>query len=216
MRIRHVPAAPAWALAIVVAASGCQTDGSPFPVIVGASSAQSDIRPCSDYASYTSYTGRPYSVLVPETGRTTTRHEGIDFCTDPGADVLAPATGKVIDIVRENAHRGGHVTIETRIEYRHNDSWVQLYLEMVHITPRSTLRVGDEVKAGDVIGVVEPPGKLAIGPRSHVHLSAGPSIYTTVNHTDPNRFWQKGPGVVTCFNPSAPPSNSRMVAPVRC
>ena len=201
--------------AAVVSVSGCATADETFPVIVGASM-RSDVRPCTDYASHYSYSGTPYYVRIPETGKVTRQHEGIDFCTDSGSEVIAAASGVVVQLVQDNPHRGGRVTIRTSIEYRDNARTENLHLDALHITPRADLKFGDAVKAGQVIGYTQPPGKAEIGPRSHVHFSAGPTPATWVIHTDPNRFWQKGPGIVSCFNPRSPPSDAQVVAPIKC
>lgn len=217
MKALRVPAVASWALAALLMSSGCETTPDPrFPLIVGASYSKSDVMPCADYASFTNYSGRPYLVTVPETGVITRRHEGMDFCTQPHAEVLAPANGIVSTVVQENAFRGGRVTIRTNLIYRDDGVPFVLCLDMVHIAPRSGLRTGNMVKAGDVIGTVEPPGKLEIGPRSHVHFSAGPRADTWNLHTDPNRFWQKGQGAVSCFRADTPPTDPQIVAPIRC
>jgi len=207
------------AAVLAVAASGCATTDETFRVIVGASLIKSDIRPCADYASSYNYLGTPYYVFVAETRKVTTRHEGMDFCANAGSEVLAPAKGIVVEIVQDNPHRGGRVTIRTTIKFRQRpsiDSEDTLYLDVNHITPKEGLQIGDTVKAGQAIGYVQPAGKAEIGPLPHVHLSAGPIPQTWNTHTDPNRFWQKGPGVVTCFDPKSPPDDSQIVAPIRC
>jgi hypothetical protein len=189
-----------------------------FHVVVGAQS-RSDIKPCADYASKYSYTGKPYYVFVPETRKTITRHEGMDFCAKSGADVLAAATGKVIVIDQDNPYRGGRVTIETNLLYdQYGNDQIKsfLYVDALHINPRAGLKIGDLVNAGDVIGTVQSAGKIEIGPTSHVHLSAGPWFQTWITHTDPNRFWQKGAGIVTCFDSTNPPTDQQLVAPIRC
>jgi len=191
------------------------TDES-FSVIVSASMTGSDVRPCTDYASYYSYAGTPYYVRTPETGKISTRHEGIDFCMPSGAEVIAAANGTVVHIDKDNSYRGGRVAIRTKIEYRDNITSNTLHLDTVHITPKDDLRIGDAVKAGQVIGYVQPPGKVEIGEKSHVHFSAGPAYATWDTHTDPNRFWQKGPGNVSCFNPRNPPTDFQVVAPIKC
>jgi hypothetical protein len=203
-------------IALLVGLSSCATTDEKFSVVVGASKLKSDIVPCSDYASFYSYTNTPYYVRDAITGKVTSRHEGIDFCTAEGADVLAPADGVIAVIDPDNVHRGGRITIRTKIEFKDNVVLHTLHVDLVHITPNNSLKTGDEVKAGQVIGVVQPAGKQEIGPRPHVHLSAGPTYNTWAIHTDPNRFWQKGPGVVTCFDPKNPPTPQQIVAPVRC
>jgi hypothetical protein len=201
--------------ASVMSVSGCATTDETFHLIVGASM-RSDVRPCSDYASHNTYLGTPYYIQNPESGKVTRRHEGIDFCTDSGSEVIAAANGIVVNIVQDNPHHGGRVTIRTSIEFRDYTRTENLHLDALHITPKVDLKLGDAVKAGQVIGYTQPPGKPAIGPRSHVHFSAGPTPSTWIMHTDPNRFWQKGPGIISCFNPSSPPSDAQVVAPIKC
>ena len=206
--------------ASVVSVSGCAnrhliTDAD-FPVIVGAST-KSDVQPCADYASHSSYSGTPYYVRIPETGRVITRHKGIDFCTRSGTEVIAAANGTVTQISWDNPYRGGRVTIQTNIEYQdHLGDTNLLYLDALHITPRPDLKLGDIVRAGQVVGHTQPPGKQEIGSRSHVHFTAGPTSRTWDTHTDPNQFWQKGPGIVSCFDAKNSPSDLQVVAPIKC
>jgi murein DD-endopeptidase MepM/ murein hydrolase activator NlpD len=87
---------------------------------------------------------------------------------------------------------------------------------MTHITPKSDLKVGQKVSAGDVIAVLEPPGKPGTGARSHVHMQATPTPKVWVAQTDPNQFWQKGAGKVTCFDAKNPPTDQQLVAPLKC
>lgn len=181
-------------------------------------SANSDIFPCCNYASRTNYDGVPYLVTVY---RTITRHEGMDFCTRTGAEVIAPANGTVVEVVRKNEIEGGWITIYSNIKTDvsiGNESFkTRLYIQVLHITPKSTINIGDEVKAGHFIGVTEPPGKPAIGPRSHVHLEVRTNITPNgYSHINPNPFWQKGSNIVTCFDSTNPPSDSQLVAPVKC
>jgi hypothetical protein len=55
--------------------------------------------------------GEPYYIRVPETGKITARHEGMDFCGLAGVDVLSPASGVIVDIVEDivedDPYRGG-------------------------------------------------------------------------------------------------------------
>ena len=204
--------------ALLITGGVAHSQTSPdFPVVVGASS-QSEIQPCTDYGSHKSYSGMPYYVRVPETGKVTRRHKGIDFCTDPGAAVISAANGTIAYVSQDNPHRGGRVIVRTNITYVDKGSSrpSTLFLDHLHITPKMAIAVGDSVRAGQVIGHTQPPGKSEIGPRSHVHFAAGPIIRTWLQHTDPNQFWQKGPGVVSCFDPSDPPGDDKIVAPIRC
>lgn len=205
------------ALAVLVwLIPGCATTDQTFPVVVGTSMFKSDFRPCADYGSYFNYMGTPYYVRNPGTGRTVTRHEGIDFCVEAGSEVLASASGVVVQLIQDNPYRGGRVTIETESQYEQDGKTQTLFVDALHITPRDDLKVGDKVTAGQLIGHVQAAGKPEIGSRSHVHLSVGPIQQTWITHTDPNRFWQKGAGIVTCFDPQNPPNPSQLVAPIRC
>ncbi len=136
--------------------AGCATTDETFPVVVGASR-QSDHRPCADYAAHYNYGGSPYYIKNAETGKVVRRHEGMDFCTAAGAEVIAPANGLVIQAVQDNPYRGGRVTIQTRIEYLDRGKTATLYLDALHITPLAGLQYGDTVKAGQLIGHTQPP-----------------------------------------------------------
>ena len=187
-----------------------------FKLIIGAQK-ESDIHPCSDYGSRRNYQGEPYYLKL---GRQITRHEGIDFCTQAGAEVIAPANGTVAWLVQTDPLVGGSVVIQSKIKQpiTIGDDLVEtnLFLSVFHIFPSNDLKVGDVVKAGQTIGRTEPPGKYAIGPRAHVHIELHTSRFNWGQHTDPNQFWQKGRGIVSCFDPNNPPLDSQIVAPVRC
>jgi len=189
----------------------------PFKLVVGAQRG-SDIFPCTDYAF------QPYKMFQPEykeygaPARWILRHEGMDFCGKAGADVIAPVNGQVIGIQREDSNQGGFLLIKTNIKYSH-PTWTEetstLYVFMTHLTPKSNLQVGQKVTAGDVIAVLEPPGKPGI-PMPHVHIQATPTPKVWVAQTDPNQFWQKGAGKVTCFDAKNPPTDQQLVAPLKC
>jgi len=196
----------------------------PFKVVVGTQKG-SDIFPCTDYASHKDYTGQPYKTFQPEykeygaAARWILRHEGMDFCEKTGEVVVAPSDGEIIAIQREDKYQGGFLTMKTNIKYSH-PTWTEesstLYVFMTHITPKSDLKVGQKVTAGDVIAVLEPPGKPGTGPRSHVHMQATPTPKVWLAQTDPNQFWQKGAGKVTCFDAKNPPTDQQLVAPLKC
>jgi murein DD-endopeptidase MepM/ murein hydrolase activator NlpD len=190
-----------------------------FKVVVGASQG-SDTSPCSDYASRRDYMGNSYYIKVTETGKVITRHEGMDFCANSGSEVIAPTKGVVAVVVNDNPYRGGRVTIQTNIEYDHyqagGGATANLYVDVLHVRPKPNLAVGNKVQAGEVIGFVQAADRPEIGPRPHVHFSAGPIPETWIAHTDPNQFWQKGAGRVTCFDPKNPPSGNEIIAPIRC
>lgn len=207
-------------LAVCLFAVGCanQVSNSASEINykdISVTSSESDIRPCCEYASRTNYLGTPYYV---RTFREITRHEGTDFCTHAGADVLAPVNGTVAEVVRKNENSGGWITIYSKIKHSIDPSLkTNLYVTLHHITPKANIKNGDNVKAGELVGVTEPGGKPAIGPRSHVHLELRTSIMNNAtNHVSPNPYWQKGPGVVSCFDSESPPADSQLVAPIKC
>lgn len=203
----------------LISCAGKFNDRTPddfFKVIIGAQK-DSDIIPCSDYGSRRNYQGEPYYLKLD---RQITRHEGIDFCTRAGAEVIAPTNGIISNLVRTDPLVGGRVIILSKIKQPislgKDVVQTNLHFSVVHIFPSDDLKEGSLVTAGQTIGRTEPPGKYAIGSRSHVHLEAHTSPFNWGQHTDPNQFWQKGPGVISCFDPNNPPLDSQIVAPVRC
>lgn len=207
-------------ITFLLSAAGCASVNSAQQVDVhfqdiSKPSANSDITPCNHYSSRTNYLGMPYYV---RTFRDITRHEGTDFCTRTGADVIAPVNGTVVEVVIKNENSGGWITIHSKIKHPIDPSLkTNLYVTLHHITPKDNIKNGDNVKAGELVGVTEPGGKPAIGPRSHVHLELRTSIMNNAtNHVNPSLYWQKGPGVVSCFDSENPPSDSHLVAPVKC
>lgn len=196
----------------------------PFKVVIGAQD-YSDVFPCTDYASKTNYLGQPYRAFQSESkehgapARWILRHEGMDFCGKAGVEVIAPVNGEIFFIEREDSNQGGFLLIKTNIRYKH-PTWTEetstLYVFLTHITPKSDLKVGQKVRAGDVVAVLEHPGKPGIGSRSHVHIQATPTPKVWLAQTDPNQFWQKGAGKVTCFDAKNPPTDQQLVAPLKC
>ena len=210
-------------LAVLVAVSACQTSSASnriFPTVIGASAINSDITPCADYASHTGYTGQPYRVYVPETGKLITRHQGIDFCGNAGDPVISSVSGKIVLINPDNQYRGGTVIVESDILAKRPQYPTlparQVYFQHLHIDPAPSLKYGQHILAGDLLGWMQAPGKRNIGPRSHVHLEAGFCQQTYSCHTDPNQFWMNGAGSVTCFDPENQPPADKAVAPVPC
>ena len=213
-------------ISVLVSAANSQdaVTYEPFKVVVGAQRG-SDIFPCADFASNNNYSGKPYKLFQPEykeygaAARWILRHEGMDFCGKAGDEVIAPASGEILFIRREDSDQGGFLTMKTNIKYNH-PTWTEetstLHVFLAHITPKSDLQVGQKVTAGDVLAVLEPPGKPAIGARSHVHMQATPTLKVWVAQTDPNQFWQKGAGKVTCFDAKNPPNVQQLVAPLKC
>ena len=129
---------------------------------------------CLDYGSKVGHDGRPYYIVDPEDGRVVRQHWAIDFCTETGTDVLAPANGVVRWIVWDNPVRGGAVMISASLKGEDADHPHEFFfLRALHIDPDPKLKPGMQVKAGMVIGKTQKGGKVQIGPRSHVHFDMG-------------------------------------------
>lgn len=193
---------------------------SAFPVVIGAAARGSQIKPCTDYASPWDYMGRPYRAYLPSNNQFITRHEGMDFCAPIGTPVIAGTNGKIHEIEADHEYRGGSLVLSTDIRAIEigapRERERRIYLSYQHIVPNPNLVSQQEVKAGDVLGSVQTPGKLWIGPVAHVHFAAGYCSKVYECHTDPNRFWANGPGKVTCFDAGKPPPAGMIVAPIRC
>ena len=89
-------------------------------------------------------------------------HKGTDFAAPVGTPIMATANGTVI----ESTRRGGNGKY---VKIRHNDTYTTQYLHM----SRQTVKKGDFVKQGDVIGLVGVTGN-----------TGGPHVCY--------RFWKNG------------------------
>lgn len=89
-----------------------------------------------------------------------TNHEGIDIGVDAGAEVKAIESGKVVDIFKDFGGWGDGLVVE------HADGSQNVY---GHI--ESSVGIGDEVKAGDKVGLIKywPDPNYSAG-RQHLHL----------------------------------------------
>ena len=87
-------------------------------------------------------------------------HKGIDIGVDAGAEVKAIESGKVVDIYKDFGGWGDGLVIQ------HADGSKNVY---GHI--ESSVGIGDEVKAGDKVGLIKywPSEKYSQG-RQHLHL----------------------------------------------
>jgi murein DD-endopeptidase MepM/ murein hydrolase activator NlpD len=106
-----------------------------------------------------------------------TDHRGIDIGVDPGAEVKAIQTGKVVDIYKDFGGHGDGIVVE------HADGSRNIY---GHV--QSQVQVGDDVKAGDKIALIKewkdpnyPAG------RQHLHLER----IEGGNHIDPQTYLNK-------------------------
>jgi peptidoglycan LD-endopeptidase LytH len=90
------------------------------------------------------------------------RHHGVDYVSEPGADVLAPLSGKITRIGsaysgREDLQYVEIVNPETHLSAR-----------VLYVSP--TVAEGDFVSAGDVLGAAQDLTDRYPGITNHVHL----------------------------------------------
>lgn len=208
--------------ALIILAA-CQTAGGNkraenFPIVVGASFG-SDVTPCIDYGSYRNAKGRPYQVYTPD--GVIIRHEGIDFCYPTSTPVYAAASGEIYSVQQKHSLRGGWITQKSDFSAKRSEGEnahpSQVRLWYLHIVPAPDIKPGMRVKAGDLIAhVVSPAGLPEVGGISHLHFAAGTCNQVWSCHTDPNRFWQNGPGNITCLDSARPPPADKLVSPIGC
>ena len=87
-------------------------------------------------------------------------HEGIDFAAAKGSNVKCVFDGTVKEVTSENSHTGITVTIE------HQDGFTTVYKYLEGVT----LKAGDKVSKGAVIGKVSGTAEEEIADGPHVHL----------------------------------------------
>ena len=88
-----------------------------------------------------------------------TFHTGIDFVAPLGTPVLATADGKVLVSKSNKSGYGKHIIIQ------HDDEFKTLYSHLSELK----VKVGDEIKIGDVIGLVGSTG-TSTGPHLHYEV----------------------------------------------
>lgn len=121
------------------------------------------------YANYQPYDHRLKVLVFPLTSAITSKfggqrlfnhevksyHNGIDFRAQVGAPITAPAEGRIL--IAENLfYSGNHVSID------HGAGVVTTYSHLSKIT----VKVGDHVKAGEMIGLAGRTGRVT-GPHLH-------------------------------------------------
>lgn len=87
------------------------------------------------------------------------KHFGIDLVTAPNENILSVADGTVI--LCDYTINTGHI-----IGVMHDNNLISIYKH----NSRLTKKVGDKVKAGDIIAVVGNTGELTTGPHLHLEL----------------------------------------------
>lgn len=92
------------------------------------------------------------------------RHEGVDYAAPTGAVVVAPVDGKVVKVGQVWGAAFGSKSVLMKVDGGH--------LLFAHLSSNS-VKVGQELKAGDVIGKVGAEGNVT-GPHLHMELQKGP------------------------------------------
>jgi murein DD-endopeptidase MepM/ murein hydrolase activator NlpD len=103
-----------------------------------------------------------------------------DFIVPIGTPVKAAASGIVID-VKDDSNKGGstrkYEKFENFVEIRHNDE----YSYYGHLKKGGVLvKIGDRVKAGQVIGYSGDTGWMANIKEPHLHFMVGTYKYETL------------------------------------
>lgn len=102
-------------------------------------------------------------------------HEGMDFSANAGESVLAAVDGTVKEVTRNDVLYGASVTIE------HAGGITTVYK---FIDPVETLKAGDKVSRGDVIGTVAVATGVENKEGDHLHFE----VYKNGKIQDPDDF----------------------------
>lgn len=188
---------------------GCQTGRSPVVlryllvlslVVLGSGGCATGARVISEFGSM--WDGEGLRRSVP--------HRGVDVWGPTGAPVLAGADGEVLDVSerpsdRTSASCGRYIVLQHEVP----DQLFRAATAYCHLSA-ATVKRGDRVKRGDVIGSIGTTGWLGPGtasPYTHVHWEL-----MRARLEDPLKY------TVGCFDPKATYPTDRFVLtyPVRC
>lgn len=101
-------------------------------------------------------------------------HNGVDLAAEAGQQVHAANAGTVT-AVYEDDYYGGTVVI------RHEDGYTTHY---ANLEPEALVAAGDEVSAGDPIGVVGQTALVELAQASHLHFE----VYHNGTPVDPEEY----------------------------
>ncbi len=114
-------------------------------------------------------------------------HNGVDMASGYGSEVMAIGDGEIV-ANGSNSGWGNWVAI------KHSNNMVSVY---GHMSSLSFLRVGTQVKAGDVIGF---EGSTGNSTGSHLHLSLYKEFFTYVNEKNGQLYFNYFDGSVNPLN----------------
>ena len=136
-------------------------------------------------------------------------HVGLDLVATIGTPVLAAAPGEVKSVTGDPLS-GRRIVIDHGKD-RSGTGYSTLYFHL----GKQLVKIGDQVKRGQIIGRVGATGLLAPFPHLHFELHRGAGFGQAVN---PHEYWLDGPGRVTCFTPntSVRASQFRMIYSAQC
>ncbi|MEM6658504.1 MAG: M23 family metallopeptidase [Pseudomonadota bacterium] len=159
----------------------------------------------------------PNALFISEQFRKGRSQTGTD--AHPGLDVWGPLLTPILaagdGIVSESYYDpafGNRVTVEhARLD--NGDFRETRYFHL----KESLVRVGQRVSRGEEIGKMGATGALGMLVHLHYEVREGPTK-SRLEEKDPNLFWVRGIGKVTCFDPiyNTPEYRDLYTYPVKC
>ena len=92
------------------------------------------------------------------------RHWGMDFSAERGSPIYATGDGKISRADNRAAGFGNHVRID------HGFGYVSIYAHLDLVQEKFSVRKGDKVKRGDIIGYVGSSGR-SVAPHLHYEIT---------------------------------------------
>jgi murein DD-endopeptidase MepM/ murein hydrolase activator NlpD len=92
------------------------------------------------------------------------RHWGMDFSAERGSPIYATGDGKIYRADNRAAGFGNHIRID------HGFGYVSIYAHLDLVQEKFSVRKGDKVKRGDIIGYVGSSGR-SVAPHLHYEIT---------------------------------------------
>jgi len=133
-----------------------------------------------------------------EQGRSTGRHNGLDIRAVHGTPVIAPARGRVIDAGFSPMY--GYTLV---IDHGKDARGRSVNSRYFHLSER-LVTIGESVARGQQIATLGRSGLLS-GGMAHLHFEILRAAASQALHpVNPHLYWQRGTGMVTCYDSSVP------------